>query len=394
MRLDLAAPALFKGSTHVPAHGLITTPLGYLRDELRPGESLPGASASGLPSALEQCDELVLSFNGKLGDTLLAFGAVAAVLDYLELVRPDRLPIVRISGQHASLFGQLSALDPFDVRDAGPVPAAARTLVAGDRQGMGLSLPDDAGRVLAELTCDPEDPPCWSSGASAFPYLPARYFLEVERQLGLRLSERTSFMPILRSTGTPSAEYQAATTIGLVTATSWPARKDYGLRRYFDALRELGETIGSEVRVLVVPGREADPDDDLEAVSDGIAIEVLKDAHYSLAGARLAACDLVIGNDTGLTHLAAAMRQPEDAGAQVIGLHARHSHTKWRTGLEWHHAIATPFSEAMNRDDLCPVRDRIDDRSFGAASEIGSITPEYLAEAALQVLNIAAESGR
>lgn len=386
MRIELAEPALFRGTRCVPAHGLATQPLGYLRDEFSPGEPIPGTSASGLPLALEQCDELVLSFGGKLGDTLLAFGAVAAVLNYLELIRPDHLPAVRISAHYAALFDQLSSLESFDVRDIDRAPAVSRVVVVGDRQGIGFSLPDNAGRVLAEFTCDPEDPPCWSSGASAYPYLPARYFLAMERQLGLRLSEGSGFMPVLHTTDAASVDLQAKTTIGLVTATSWPARKDYGPRRYFEALRQVSEALGSEIHVLVVPGREESLTDGPDTIPDGITVEVLSDAHFSHAGQRLAACDLVIGNDTGLTHLAAAMRGPGGAGAQVIGLHARHSHAKWRTGLEWHHALATPFSEAMNRGDFCPVRDKIDDREYGTASEIGSITPESLAESAVEFL--------
>lgn len=392
MRIDLAAPALFRGTPSVPALGLVTKPLGYPRSELGPGETLPGIATSGLPMALEQCDEVVFSFGGKLGDTLLAFGAAAAVLGYLELVRPDSLPVVRILGQYAALFDQLSSLESFDVRDLDPVPAAARTVVVGDRSGAGLSLPDGAGRVLAEYICDPEDPPCWSAGTTAYPCLPARYFLDVERQVGLRLSEGANFMPVLYATGAEVMMALGKTTVGLVTATSWPARKDYGLWRYFDALRQIAEATGSEIHALVVPGREDASDFDSEAAPDGLTVEVLSDAHYSLAGERLAGCDLVFGNDTGLTHLAAAIRQPRGTGAQVIGLHARHSHGKWRTGLRWHHALATPFSEAMNQGDLCPVRDKIDDRDYGTAAEIASITPEYLAAAALEVLNCEAEA--
>lgn len=394
MRIELAEPTLFRGARCVPARDLATQPLGYLRDEFSPGESIPRISVSGLPLALEQCDELVLSFGGKLGDTLLAFGAVAAVLNYLELVRPDHLPTVRTSGQYTALFEQLSSLESFEVRDTDPAPAVARVVVVGDRYGIGFSAPDGAGRVLAEFTCDPEDPPCWSSGASAYPYLPARYFLAVERQLGLRLSEGSGFMPVLCTTDAARLSAQAKTTIGLVTATSWPARKDYGLRRYFEALRQVADALGSEIHVLVVPGREVSLTDAPDAVPDGITVEVLSDAHFSHAGQRLAACDLVIGNDTGLTHLAAAMRKPGDVGAQVVGLHARHSHTKWRTGLEWHHALATPFSEAMNRGDFCPVRDKIDDREYGTASEIGSITPESLAESAVGFLRDAASANQ
>ncbi|HEV2634533.1 MAG TPA: glycosyltransferase family 9 protein [Actinocrinis sp.] len=394
MRVDFAGPAFFRGSPRVPADGLVTKPLGYVRDELGPGEPLPGISASGLPSTLKQCDEVVLSFGGKLGDTLLAFGAVAAVLSYLELIRPDNLPVVRILGQYAALFDQLSSLESFDVRDIDPAPAAARTVVVGDRHGVGLSLPENAGRVQTVLVCDPEEPPCWSSGTCAYPSLPARYFLDVERQLGMRLFEGASFMPVLYAADAFGAKAEGATMVGLVTATSWPARKDYGLQRYFDALSQIAEATGSEIHALVVPGREDSSADDLDAVPDGITVEVLSDAHFSLAGERLAGCDLVFGNDTGLTHLAAAIRQPGGSGAQVIGLHARHSHAKWRTGLEWHHALATPFSETMNRNDLCPVRDKIDDRGAGAAAEIGFITPEDLAAAGLEVLGDAAEASQ
>ena len=123
-------------------------------------------------------------------------------------------------------------------------------------------------------------------------------------------------------------------------------------------------------------------------------VELLRDAHYSRAAQALAACDLVIGNDTGLTHLAAATRLPNGSGPQVIGLHARHSHTKWRTGLPWHHAIATAFSEKMHREDRCPVRDRIDDRAFGAAANIASITPAQLADFAGDVLTPLAKARR
>jgi ADP-heptose:LPS heptosyltransferase len=132
----------------------------------------------------------------------------------------------------------------------------------------------------------------------------------------------------------------------------------------------------------------------LDDVPSGVTVDLLSDTHYSRASQRLVACDLVVGNDTGLTHLAAATRSPDGRGPQVIGLHARHSHTKWRTGLPWHHAIATAFSDKMHREDRCPVRDRIDDRDFGAASEITSITPSYLAEAAADVLDAPAGAGR
>lgn len=203
-------------------------------------------------------------------------------------------------------------------------------------------------------------------------------------------------MPLLHATEA-EADGAGGTSllVGVVTATSWPTRKDYGLPRIFEALRLLSISRGQEIRALIVPGMEGPPmQHHLDDAPSGIAIELLSDMHYSRAAQHLVACDLVVGNDTGLTHLAAATRLADGDGPQVIGLHARHSHTKWRTGLPWHNAIATAFSEKMHREDRCPVRDRIDDRVFGAGSEIRSITPGHLAEAAAEVLDAPAGAGR
>jgi hypothetical protein len=392
MQLEPQTPVFSRGATHMPAADTVTTPMGYVREELQPGDPLPGLGARGLPEVLARCDELVLSFTGKLGDTLLAFGAVAAVLKYLELIRPEQLPIVRARGPHTTLFDHLCVLDRFDVRTNEPIPATARAVLVGDRPGTSTSAQAGAGRVL--YTCDPEEPPCWSSGTTAYPALPARYFLTIERRVGIRLDD-DGFMPLLH---TDDAEGEPAdrTTlnVGIVIATSWPMRKDYGLPRFLEALRQLAEQREQSIRALIVSGREDATAPELEAAPDDVTAELLRDAHYGLAAQALAACDLVIGNDTGLTHLAAATRGPDGAGPQVIGLHARHSHTKWRTGLPWHHAIATAFSEKMHREDRCPVRDRIDDRAFGEAANIASITPAQLAHFAGDVLTPLAKVGR
>jgi ADP-heptose:LPS heptosyltransferase len=87
-------------------------------------------------------------------------------------------------------------------------------------------------------------------------------------------------------------------------------------------------------------------------------------------------CDLVLGNDTGLTHLAALTRTEDGGGPPVLGLYARHAHGKWRTGWPHHHAVATPFSDRMHQGDLCPVRDAI---APAAEDNLDTITPAALA---------------
>ena len=394
MQLEHQTPVFSRGAARVPAAGTVTMPMGYLREKLQPGEPLPGLVPRGLPEVFARCDELVISFSGKLGDTLLAFGAVAAVLKYLELIRPERLPLVRIRGPHTTLFDHLDVLDQFDVRTTEPIPATARTVLIGDRSGTSTSAQAGVGRVLRVYTCDPEEPPCWSSGNNAYPALPARYFLTIERRLGVRLDD-AGFMPLLHTDELEAASADlTALNVGIITATSWPMRKDYGLPRFLEALRQLSDAKGQPIRALIVSGREGAAAPQFEAALNNVTVEFLHNAHYGLAAQALAACDLVIGNDTGLTHLAAATRPSDGSGPEVIGLHARHSHTKWRTGLPWHHAIATAFSEKMHREDRCPVRDRIDDRAFGAAANIASITPAQLAGIAGDILKPLAKVSR
>lgn len=379
-------PTLHHGATHISATGLITTPLGYARDEIEPGSPLPAATASEISRALDRCDEVIFAFDGKLGDTLLACGALVAIVDYLQLTRPDRPLAIRSRGTHRELLDQVIALDHVEVHGDTAVPADARTVLIGDRAGLSAAR-DEVGQALAVIDCNPEQPPCWSSGPFAYPFLPARYFLDLERHLGLRLGDHDRFMPTFTTQVEHPHDVQVF-TIGVITATSWPMRKDYGLDRFLAAVRPLADELEQSIRVVIVPGTTDTRPPTANTVSPELNIDVLHGAHYSLAAQHLAACDLVVGNDTGLTHLAAATRRPNGTGPQVIGLYARHSHTKWRTGLPWHHALATEFSQAMHRDDLCPVRDHIDDRQHGPAADITAIPTSTLTQAARVVLGL------
>jgi ADP-heptose:LPS heptosyltransferase len=92
-----------------------------------------------------------------------------------------------------------------------------------------------------------------------------------------------------------------------------------------------------------------------------------------------ASAQVVIGNDTGLTHLAALTERPDGTRPEVIGLYGRHAHTRWTTGGERHHAIATAFSQMLSAADRCPVRDDLDDTLWSQAASLAEIPPEAVA---------------
>jgi ADP-heptose:LPS heptosyltransferase len=89
---------------------------------------------------------------------------------------------------------------------------------------------------------------------------------------------------------------------------------------------------------------------------------------------------LVIGNDTGLTHLAALTVGADGAGPQVVGLYGRHAHTKWTTGVERHHAVATRFSQMLAAADRCPVRDELDDALWASTADLSALPAAAIAE--------------
>ncbi|MFD8009896.1 glycosyltransferase family 9 protein [Streptomyces sp. NPDC058955] len=95
-------------------------------------------------------------------------------------------------------------------------------------------------------------------------------------------------------------------------------------------------------------------------------------------------CHLIVGNDTGLTHLAAMARGRDGSSPPIIGLYARHSHSKWRTGLPHHHAVATDLSNRMHQGDLCPVRDAI---APDTNIHMDAFPPAALAQVCLELLN-------
>ncbi|MFF2405944.1 hypothetical protein [Streptomyces sp. NPDC058092] len=68
----------------------------------------------------------------------------------------------------------------------------------------------------------------------------------------------------------------------------------------------------------------------------------------------------------------------------VVGLYARHSHSKWRTGLPHHHAVATDLSDRMHQGDLCPVRDVI---APDTNIHMDAFSPAALAQVCLELLN-------
>ncbi|MGW5674027.1 glycosyltransferase family 9 protein [Streptomyces sp. NPDC003860] len=381
--MSAAAPVgiqFHHGSLVVPAGAVHTTPLGYDRDSVPVGASLPVAASTELVHRLSGCGELLVAFEGKLGDTLLALSGVRAVLDWLRL-RSVRV-VVRAVGPYTGLIARAGL-----ITSPQATTLSGRRAVIGDRTGIEAHGSESAANVVL----DPAGPPCWSSDGRAHPDLPARHYLALERRLGIRLPGTVPFAPTLATAPNNlvedlrSAGWLSDLAIAAITATSWPERKDYTAQRYIALAENIAEAQQTQARLLLIGG---DPADDLRITPeaprrrvqvlrlDGMPADNLVDLFSH--------CHFVIGNDTGLTHLAAMASGRDGSSRPVIGLYARHSHGKWRTGLPPHHAVATHLSDRMHQGDLCPVRDAI---SSDTSVHMDAFPPAALAYVCLELLN-------
>jgi hypothetical protein len=224
----------------------------------------------------------------------------------------------------------------------------------------------------------PEEPPAWldildEQHAEVHAALPMRYYLAAEQVLGIRLPADHAPAPAFSS-----AEREQPCHVVFVTATSWPGRKDYGADGYTAIARAFGTLHPAPWRFTMITSADSDhePCDGMEILAGPDAVDSL-DVFASAA--------VVIGNDTGLTHLAALTRRPDGTGPQVIGLYSRHAHNKWTTGTSHHHAVATPFSRMLALADRCPVRDQIDDAVWAQSASITALPSSGIAAFACQV---------
>lgn len=210
--------------------------------------------------------------------------------------------------------------------------------------------------------------------------LPMRYYLAVEQHLGLRLPAETAAVLLFLS-NVPRAD---PFHVVFVTASSLPSRKDFGIARFVAVGRALTDLSGRAMKFTFITAS------DLPLIRR----RDIRDLEADVQGPDAVDCldvfgsaELVIGNDTGLTHLAALTAREDGSSPTVVALYSRHSHTKWITGVHYHHAVATRFSQMLAVADASPSFDNLDQSAWGQASDITVLVPDAIAEFAGQCVS-------
>lgn len=269
-----------------------------------------------------------------------------------------------------------------DLEYTGPRPDLMRrcSLALSVRPAPGRHFVRASGPDRLRFPTVPANPPTWldildDECVEVHAALPMRYYLHAEQALGVRLPASHAPAPLF-----PSAQETQPFHVVFVAATSWADRKDYGPARFAAIAAALAEHHAAPWRFTLITGTSTKAPAALTAL-----VNVLSEVPAADCIDVFASADIVIGNDTGLTHLAALTRRPDGTSPNVIGLYGRHSHTKWITGADHHHALAMPFSQMLAAADRCPVRDRLDDSVWSASARITGIPARLIIQTAARV---------
>lgn len=298
-----------------------------------------------------------------LGDLLLGLAGVSAAADACASAG-EPVPRLRYRGPRARLLGRCR------------LPLAVE-------QHEGRHIVDTADSADVRLDMVPELPPVWLDEASddqvdVHAALPMRYYLDLEQKLGVRLPSHETPAPAFESRTAAATPFHVV----FVQTTSNAQRKDYGPRGFAGIAARLTELVTADWKFTTLTSPNPARIDNVPAGYLPIDIIAGLDAVDCLEV--FATAELVIGNDTGLTHLAALCERPDGTGPQVIGLYGRHGHMKWTTGSARHHAVATRFAQMMSAADACPVRDHLDDAAWGPASDLSALPADIIARFAAE----------
>lgn len=212
---------------------------------------------------------------------------------------------------------------------------------------------------------------CDDHKVEVYASLPMRYYLFLEHAFRIRLPELSA--PVVRFRSTDTRPNRNVVTF--VTATARPDKKHFGMRGFLALAEHLMRRLDADWQFRIVTGVE---DTSFEN-HRGIPVDVYKGIDAAECVDLFASSDVVVGNDTGLTHLAAVTVRPDGSSPHVVGLINRHSFLKWSTGLPTHHAVAMPFSQMMALADR-DLYEGIDPIHWQDSSRISDIPPTLIAE--------------
>lgn len=372
-------------------------PLGYARASYLPGTRI-GVPDEELVAALSCADELVLDLRFSLvGDSIL-YIAVAQACHEAYFLLKGRWPKWIVVGHNTGLLTRSPLLHgaallntPNDLA-AYSENSGRRLFVISDSKDLRLKPPTYVHR---KSDCQyPIYKETQSDGTEIeHRALPARYYLAFERQVGrVLLSAPSDAHPgflfpddrILQSTFTQSVlcpERSNVSLCALIATTSLPEKKQFGVPRFLQvatALQHRWREFRLHIVLVLSPSMveldEGPSADSIFAAGRDSSVTICSNSRLEELGFLFARTTLVIGNDTGLTHLAGlSQKPPPHSPPPVIQLYSRHDYTRWTSGRPNVYPLFTAFSRYLRDNNLATITDHVNDEDWGPGARATAI---------------------
>jgi hypothetical protein len=385
-------------------------PLYYPRSELLPGDLIRETLEYDqlLVDCLDRTDEVCIYFTFKLlGDSLLALSVAQACHDYLSLTRKNKYPKIVLHSTNAPLLLHCPIFRNAQVAVDIFSPSLTRKVLLTDSE---IRAHSNFEYVYAtEAYNYPRFYEVTSSGAfQKFPSRPSRYYLTFERAVGtVLLSDPNTSVPFLvfendsilkemlrRELGIDFIDNPSLIYCALVATTNLPKKKQFGIKNFLTVAKEISRHFSGRIFhfILIVSRDKSEVEkeeikNELQLAKRSFEISVCHSSNLELLGYLLSRCQLIIGNDTGLSHLATISRSNLYVANPVIILYSRHDYSKWTAGTPNVTPIYTEFSEYLRLHCLSPIRDKIDDSEWGDKALASSIPVENVTRLATDLLS-------
>ncbi|WP_345575176.1 glycosyltransferase family 9 protein [Nonomuraea rosea] len=282
----------------------------------------------------------------RLGDFLLSMVVVRALREAAEIAGVE-VPPMSYTGTRGRLMRRCEI--PVTVEEDAPgcmVTAKGRDPIRIEvrpvRPPRWVGFPRYADRMTVAM-------PIWHDPSGdlvdVHATLPLRLYLQMEQDLGVRLPGSGDIVPRYRS---DVVEPDAGHVV-FVATTSSPTGKDYGVDGFAEVARHLLMRTGLDLRFTLLTN---DPDLPPVPIAPGVRMRVVCGMDAADCVDLFGSAELVIGNDTGLTHLAALSVRPDGGGPHVVGLYNIFSPLKWNTGSPRHHSVSTPLAQMLALADI------------------------------------------
>ena len=365
--------------------------LPYDRLGIEVGSAIPNLCGNDvIISALANCDKVIASFYWKpLGDSLLALSALQACQDYLTFIRPNDQPDWIIDSTNHQLLKQIPYLNNAQV-----IRNATSWFIQEWQKGSSLFLVTDddpfyVSPIQPVFNTEEYHYPEFveiniPSGRRHYTCKPAREYIVFELEVATKLnSEPCLALPdFITPSHTVYRSYWKRkygidpdvenNLIGIVSVAGEPEKR-YGTLNYLRLIRdELIEFFPDPTIVMIVNSNQESPHELMLVQAfvneTNFRVVIVEYERLDVFSYMFARCKFVIGNDTGLSHLAAMSRTTDiSESTDVFILYSKYDYGKWCTGKSNVHAIPSEFSHFLRFFNASPGRDQIDLDSWGEA---------------------------